>query len=105
MFTDYDNIYKAKPMHSQHVITVTHVESNVDYRIKFKYVQPIPMRMYARNGDPGTPAEPEEIELIGIEGIAAHQHPGLMEWAGRWLAENEADAIEQANSDLQALNE
>ena len=38
--------------------------------VEATYTPATPGRMYLKNGDPGYPPEPEEIEIIEVDGIA-----------------------------------
>lgn len=57
--------------------------------ITYSYSPGSPAVMYQRNGDPGWPAEPAEIELINVhlidgDGLAPNDQQ-LREWAYDWL--------------------
>lgn len=58
---------------SEHTIlaTIPHgapdLGAEVDVRITFEYRPGRPAKMYLRNGDPGYPADPDEIEFIKAE--------------------------------------
>lgn len=64
----------------------TEIESvEVACDVTYSYTKGTPAVMYQRNGDPGWPAEPPEIEVIGVtvKGIAAP------EWFYRIVADSE----------------
>lgn len=57
--------------------------------ITFSYLKGSPAVMYQRNGDPGWPAEPAEVEaisakLIDGDGLARTQQQ-VDDWAADWL--------------------
>lgn len=47
-----------------HTVTINHMEEDVV--VEFKYHEGRPAVMYLRNGDPGYPEEPPEIEIVQI---------------------------------------
>lgn len=42
--------------------------AEVELEITFEYRAGRPARMYLRNGDPGYPADPSEIEVLSVKG-------------------------------------
>lgn len=79
-------------MSSRHKIDAEHT-TGLSVRIDYRYSRGLPAVMYLRNGDPGYPAEPAEVEFI------ACNYPGFETWAEAWLADHYEDAIEQAKDD------
>lgn len=77
---------------STHHITVAHPHGTY-VRIWFSYTPGRPAVMYLRNGDPGYPAEPAEVEFMRC---SPH---GFETWAEAYLADHEDEAIEQAEDD------
>lgn len=83
---------------SKHTITVTRSGSHDgmdwdnEHQITFEYRAGRPAVMYLRNGDPGYPADPDEIELISITPDAGNHgvftdiaQRDLENWAQDWL--------------------
>ena len=73
--------------------------------VTFTYKRGSPAVMYQRNGDPGWPAEPAEVELVGaklIDGDGLQPTPDqLNDWAQDWL-DNDAGfnlAVEYAQAE------
>lgn len=57
--------------------------------ITYSFLKGSPAVRYQRNGDPGWPADPDEVELINVklidgDGLAPTAHQ-LREWAEDWL--------------------
>ena len=80
--------------------------AEVDCRITFNYTPGHPEVRYLRNGDPGYPAEPAEVEFVSAEpwcngkpspfdgAFADLQHKQLQEIAADWLADHEDEALD-----------
>lgn len=68
------------------------VTSSIDLRIHYTFHKGYPATMYLRNGDPGNPAEPDEIEYDHAQklhdGRWVMADGGLDEWAADWLDEH-----------------
>ncbi len=83
---------------SRHKISATRsgaingMDVDNEYEIEFEYRAGRPAVMYLRNGDPGYPADPDELEVIKITpGAGDHgvfsdiAQRDLEEWAQEWL--------------------
>lgn len=81
-----------------HLIGMPDDEREVAYpelEITYSYLRGSPAVMYQRNGDPGWPAEPAELDfisakLINGDGLAPAQEQ-IDEWAQNWLDDNGFD--------------
>jgi hypothetical protein len=64
-------------------------DTGAPVRITFNYTPGRPARWYLRNGDPGYPAEPAEIDLHTVwlvEGaVPARIQQAIWNWAAAWL--------------------
>lgn len=84
-----------------------------EHTITFRFRTGRPAVMHLRNGDPGYPADPDEIELVSIEpGAGDHgafsdiAQAGLESEAQDWLEGDGFDAaLEIATSDIEAARE
>jgi len=84
-----------------------------EYEITFRFRPGRPAKMYLRNGDPGYPADPDEIEFISIKPDAGDHgaftdlaQQGLESDAQEWLETDGFDkAIEIATADIEAARE
>jgi len=62
--------------------------------ITYNFRQGRPAVMYLRNGDPGYPADPHEVEFVSVRPLAQLTFPAelqkmLDEWADLYLADDE----------------
>lgn len=69
-------------------------DAEIDAEIVFRFTPGHPAVMYLRNGDPGYPAEPAEVELISVTANVAQgdcfddlRQKALDDWAAEWLAD------------------
>jgi hypothetical protein len=92
--------------------TFNGMDYDEEYVITFGYRSGRREVRYLRNGDPGYPADPPEVEFISISpgpgdnaAFPDLAQKWLEEWANDWLDEHEDDAIEQAESDLLKVEE
>ena len=72
-----------------------------EYEITFEYRPGRPAVMYLRNGDPGYPADPPEIELVSVKptigivdagGFTDLAQKDIEEWASEWIQDAGYDA-------------
>jgi len=82
--------------------TINGMDVDNEYEIEFEYRAGSPAVMYLRNGDPGYPADPDELEVIKITpGAGDHgvfsdiAQRDLENWAQEWL---ETDGLDEAMS-------
>jgi hypothetical protein len=84
-----------------------------EHEITFRFRPGRPAKMYLRNGDPGYPADPDEVEFVSITPDAG-DHGAFSDIAQRnlesdaqeWLETDGFDeAIQIATSDLDAARE
>lgn len=93
---------------SIHKMTVT--RDDAEYTLTFGYRPGRPAVMHLRNGDPGYPADPPEIEFVSVEPLPA-QEPERMEmlcWARDWLDEGgweEALEVVEVDEQREAFND
>ncbi len=93
---------------SRHKITATRsgcvngMDWDAEHEIEFEYRAGRPMAMYDRNGNPGWPADPDELEVIQITpGAGDHgvfsdiAQRDLESWAQEWI---ETDGLDEAMS-------
>lgn len=93
---------------SRHKIAATRsgcvngMDWDAEHEIEFEYRAGRPAVWYLRNGDPGYPAEPDELEVIKITpGAGDHgvfsdiAQRDLESWAQEWL---ETDGLDEAMS-------
>lgn len=93
---------------SKHKITATRsgaingMDVDNEYEIEFEYRAGRPAVMYLRNGDPGYPADPDELEVIKVTpGADSHgvfsdiAQRDIDDWAQEWL---ETDGLDEAMS-------
>ena len=86
-------------MSTKHRVTalVPFCDDHMACEVTFTFTSGRPAVMYLRNGDPGYPADPAEVEFV-----SARVEPGvtlspvwqkrLDEWAAEWLADEGYDA-------------
>lgn len=98
-------------MKSKHKVRTIYYGANhgndIEVEITFIFLKGAPAQgpSYASGGQP---ADPDEIEFVSIRELNGSElrHPGLEEWAMRWLAEDGFNkALEEAASDLEAQRE
>lgn len=93
--------------------TTNGMDWDADYEITFLYRPGRPAKMYLRNGDPGYPEDPPEVEFVSVSPDAGDHgaftdlaQQGLEDWASDWLQGDGFDlAIEKACADLDAEQE
>ena len=77
--------------------------------VRFNYTPGRPAVMYLRNGDPGHPADPAEVEFVSARLGISDEWLNKMasEWAEEWLASDEGyvKACEAAESRIEADRE
>ena len=79
--------------------------------IEYRYTPGRPARLYLRNGDPGYPADPAEVELVSVHlpsdfpDVPQKYQDMLDEWAIEWLADDENDAIGKAQDIIESERE
>jgi len=81
-----------------------------EYEVEFEYRAGRPAKMYLRNGDPGYPADPDEIEVVNIKpeigSLDAREKAEAIDAAQLWIdSDGYDDAIEQAASDAEDARE
>ena len=72
--------------------------------IEYSFLPGSPAVMYQRNGDPGWPADPDEIEmlsavLIDRDGLMTLTNDRVNEMAEAWLYANQDRAIDMATEE------
>jgi hypothetical protein len=109
---------EAVEMKTTHKIDVTRsgnsngMDWEADYTITFNHVPGRPEVRTLRNGDPGWPADPAELEFVSISPDAG-DHGGftdlaqkdLEEWASNWLDENYDKALAVVERDDETARE
>lgn len=71
--------------------TIAWCRAETEHEVTFEYRAGRPAAMYDRNGDPGWPADPDEIEVISVTPGA----PSLLDEAQNWL---ESEGLDEAMS-------
>lgn len=61
-----------------------------DYDVRYHWIRGAPAVRYQRNGDPGWPADPDEVQIVSIE-----PKPQVSDWAPKQALDDEIDSIEQ----------
>lgn len=87
-------------------------EDGLPVEIKFSYSRGRPVVRYLRNGDPGYPAEPEEVEYHSVMPLCPQTLPAIIRaaietWAREWLESDvgHGAACDKAMDDLNAAYE
>jgi len=63
------------------------MDTEVSFLVSYSYSPGRPAVMYLRNGDPGYPADPAEIEIEKIERIVEKDGKTTSEAIPQWLAQ------------------
>jgi hypothetical protein len=61
-----------------------------DYDVQYHWIRGAPAVRYQRNGDPGWPGDPDEVQIVSIE-----PPPMIVDWAPKRSLDDELDRIEQ----------
>ena len=64
---------------SKHKITWPRTPDD-EHEVTFEYRPGRPAKMYLRNGDPGYPADPDELEVVSITPGSVLLHDEAQEW-------------------------
>jgi hypothetical protein len=88
-------------------------DDGIEVEITYSFRRGRPAKMYLRNGDPGHPADPDEIELVSAKPVdktfvlPAPLQKALEEWADLYIADDDGfyRAVENACADVEDARE
>ncbi|TAJ89697.1 hypothetical protein [Reyranella sp.] len=60
---------------------------DLEVEIAFDFTRGRPAAMYLRNGDPGYPADPDEVEFVSARLVDREADPVMQKMAGEWAEE------------------
>lgn len=88
-------------------------DDGIEVEITFNFTRGRPMVRYLRNGDPGYPADPDEVEVVGVKPVdpalvlPANLQKNLDDWAELYLSDDEGHgrAVDAALDDRVAARE
>lgn len=88
-------------------------DDGIEVEITFNFTRGRPMVRYLRNGDPGYPADPDEVEVVSVKPVdpalvlPANLQKNLDDWAELYLSDDEGFhlACDAARDDSEAARE